>query len=374
MLGDYSKALEYWTKSLRMAKKINDFVGQAYSLNNIATIYDTLGDYPHALEYYKKSGLLFKKIGNCEGQAGALNNAGYIYRVLGDNKRALEYYTKSLIMRREIGDRRGQSYSLSNIGCVFRKLGYYSKALKYYTDSLKIQVEIVDRLGQAYSLNNIGYVHRVFGDHTEAIECYNKSLKIREEIGDRRGKAYNLNNIGSIYVENGKLIEAEQYLTYAKKIAEEISDKELLRKIAISFGEFALKTRTEHKVYRLARNINSYAELALKIAKELKSKSGKAEALLLQARILSSARFQYKDKGEPKTIVNKFTETIRIFKKLNQQFELAQSYFYYGRFLNEINKKDARLYFQKATKIFRRIGARHWLKKIKKSRGKEKLY
>ena len=68
--GDIPKALEYWSKSLKIQQEIGDKSGVAVSLNNIGVIYKDQGDIPKALEYYSKSLKIHEEIGDKSGTSG----------------------------------------------------------------------------------------------------------------------------------------------------------------------------------------------------------------------------------------------------------------------------------------------------------------
>ncbi|MDP2808239.1 MAG: tetratricopeptide repeat protein, partial [bacterium] len=288
-----------------------------------------------------KSLKIREKIGDRRGQATSLNNIGAVHGRLGDYPQTLEYYAKSLKIYEEIGAREGQATSLNNIGVVQDTIGDYPKALEYYTKSWKIQEETGDRKGQATSLNNIGYVHDSLGDYPQALEYYAKSLKIREEIGDREGQTLSLNNIGRIHLDRGEYDEARLHFTQCEKIAREIGSKEILRRASISLGELEIGQDSEGCSRQRARE---YAGQALHLAQDLNSKSGKAEALLLQGRI---------EKDE-----DKFKEVLAIFKELKQPLETAKACYYYGQALGRLEKTE------EAREIFEKLGAKGWLAKI----------
>ena len=50
--GDYTRAIDYYTRSLKIKEEIGDKKGIATSLNNIGNIYVDQGDYAKALDYY----------------------------------------------------------------------------------------------------------------------------------------------------------------------------------------------------------------------------------------------------------------------------------------------------------------------------------
>jgi tetratricopeptide (TPR) repeat protein len=183
-------------------------------------------------------------------------------------------------------------------------------------------------------------------------------LKIREAIGDRQGQGINYNNIGRVYMELNDCGKARAYFLRAEKIARQIKEKEIRQRVAISLGEMELVTGWDEKARQKSM---IYADQALKLADEMKSKSGRAEALLLQARIFSV--YPPFIKGDRGDFNGKFLEAIRIFKELKQPFDLARAYFYRAQGLGF--SKEGIKDLQKAKQIFTNLGAKGWLAKVK---------
>ena len=221
-LGDYKKALDYHQKSLAIKREIGNPLGEANSLNNLGAIYQSLGDYFKAIDYYQKSLAIKREIGNRLGEANSLNSLGSAYGHLRDYKNAIDYHQKSLAIQREIGDRKGEANSLNNLGSAYQSLGDYFKAIDYYQKSLAIQREIGNPLGEANSLNNIGIAYGNLGDYFKAIDYYQKSLAIKREIGHRLGEANSLGNLGNAYYYMGDYKKAIDYHQQSIAIAREI--------------------------------------------------------------------------------------------------------------------------------------------------------
>jgi adenylate cyclase len=227
MRGDYPKALDYFTQSLKIKEQIGDQMGIAASLNNIGLIYVNQGDYPKALDYYSRSLKIEEQIGNQKGISLSLNNIGIIYNNQGDYPKALDYYTQSLKIKEQIGDQKGVAASLNNIGLIYQYQGNYPKALDYYTQSLKIKEQIGDQLGIAPSLHNIGIVYQNQGDYPKALDYFTQSLKIKEQIGDQKGIAQSLNNIGIVYQKQGDYSQALDYCQRSYELALAVGALEL---------------------------------------------------------------------------------------------------------------------------------------------------
>ena len=220
--SDYTKALDYYQRSLKIQEEIGDKKASASTINNIGIIYKQQGDYPKALEYYQRSLKINEEIGDKKGSALTINNIGIIYKQQGDFPKALEYYQRSLKINEEIGDKKGIAYAIGNIGFVCKIQGNYPKALEYCKKALTISQEIGDKKASASNIHNIGLIYHDQGDFPKALEYYQRSLKMEEEIGDKKGIASTINNIGIIYKQQGDYPKALKYCNKGLKISQEI--------------------------------------------------------------------------------------------------------------------------------------------------------
>ena len=227
--ANYTQAVNYYERSLKIREEIGDKKGIAASLFNIGNIYLRQSNFPQALEYNQRSLIIEEEIGNKEGIANSLGNIGYIYSLQGNYTKALDYLLRSLKTREEIGDKIEITNSLGNIGFHYKEQGNYPKALEYYKRDLKIQEEIGYKKGTGNSLNNIGEIFYEQGNYPKALDYLLRGLKIQEEIGDKHGIAVSLANIGhnynAQYKYNQAIVECNKGLTLSKEM-ESINQQE----------------------------------------------------------------------------------------------------------------------------------------------------
>ena len=249
--GDKAKAIDYYTRSLKIKEEIGDKKGISASLHNIGIIYKYQGDYAKAIDYFTRSLKIEKEIGDKSGISASLNSIGVIYRDQGNNAKAIEYCTISLKISEELGDKRRMAHALNSIGIIYYNQGDYAKATDYYTKSLKIKEEIGNKYDIAISLVAIGHICSNQGDYAKAIEYYTRSLKIKEEIGDKEGISLSLYSIGIIYENQGDYDKAMDYYTRSLKIEKEIGDKSgisaSLNSIGIIYQEQGKYTKAQEK-------------------------------------------------------------------------------------------------------------------------------
>ncbi len=158
------------------------------SLNNIGVIYSTKGDMDKALDYYTKSLKLEEENRNKEGISVSLSNIGMIHKKRGDMNKALEYYNKSLKICEEIGDEKEIAHSLNYIGNVFFTQKNYIKSLEYATKSMTVSQKLgfpENIRGAAILLNKI---YRAMGNYKLALQNYELYIQMRDSISNQDNK------------------------------------------------------------------------------------------------------------------------------------------------------------------------------------------
>jgi len=224
-LGQYDKAIEFYTQALAIAQEIGDRNGEGIRLGNLGIAYDSLGQYDSAIEYSTQALAIAQEIGDRKGEGNHLGNLGNAYLRLGQYDSAIEYSTQALAIAREIGDRKGEGNQLGNLGNAYLSLGQYDRAIEFYTQALAISQEIGDRNGEGRHLGNLGIAYRNLGQYDRAIKFYTQALAIAQEIGDRNGEGNHLGHLGIAYDSLGQYDRAIEFYTQGLAISQEIGDR-----------------------------------------------------------------------------------------------------------------------------------------------------
>jgi signal transduction histidine kinase len=162
---------------------------RATSTRYVGIVYQNIGLYSTAVDYFFKSLELAREIGDKKELSRAYNNLGIVQRRQGNLNEATEYYTQALIVTEEIGDLMGMAYAYNNLGVVLRLKGEYSNAIDLFSKSIDIRQKLGDRKGVSHVSNNIGNLYRILGEYDKAFQYYNRSLRIERELNDRNGIA-----------------------------------------------------------------------------------------------------------------------------------------------------------------------------------------
>jgi len=238
VLGDNSKAKNYYFKSLKIAERIDYKEGIANCFNSIAAVYNRLSDNELALEFYLKSMTIYEEIGNKRGVGRVLNNIGaFYYQVFSNYEKALEYYLKAMNINKEVGNKLAATINLSNIGEVYVRLNNYEKGLQYSLESLRMSEEIDNKRGIVLSLTSIGDIYFHWEDNDRALETFIKALDISKEVGDKYLISSCLINIEKAFRAKGDYTRIIKYLEESLELAKEIGEKDLFKDIYESFSE-----------------------------------------------------------------------------------------------------------------------------------------
>ena len=221
-LDDKEAALEYYFKSLKLLRVLNDKENTAYLLLNIGSIYDDFGDLIKSLEYYDKALTTFIEIDNKLGIATAYNNLGAIYADLSDNTTAMSYYRKALRIYQNSLDEYNLAITYGNIGNVLFTEKKITEALSNYQKSLELSKKNKNYDGIGTNLSQKANCYFELKDYDSSLKLNLEALQIRDSINSKRGVAYTYVSLSKLYYETGKTRLAMSYgekaLIRAKKL------------------------------------------------------------------------------------------------------------------------------------------------------------
>ncbi|NSW46610.1 MAG: tetratricopeptide repeat protein [Bacteroidales bacterium] len=152
-IGDYyentnpDSAFFYYNKSLIHAVKNRLKKQEATSLLYIGFVFEDIGNFEKAIAYYSTALKKYEKINDQIGLSRCYNNLGIVYSYLGYNKVAMSYFNIALQLFKKQKDINGISNCLTNIGLIYSDEGNYENALKYLETSLSLFKEMKDQVG-----------------------------------------------------------------------------------------------------------------------------------------------------------------------------------------------------------------------------------
>ncbi len=342
-IGNYDKALNFYMRSLKISKKIDDKNGIAGKLSNIGIIHMDLGNYHEALDFHKQSLEIGKEISNKHRVGLSLNDIGVVYDEIEEEDKALEFYNQALTINKEVGNKALMAVNLHNIGTIHFKFGNYDMALDFYNQSLKINREIGSKRGIALDVITIGEIYGDYGNYKVALNYQKEAEKIMRKSEMKLWLVYCLNSKGILYKELKNFPEASKNLEEALNISKKLNLKSemcetlsLLAQVNFAMGE-----------EKLSKNC---LEKGLRIAKKCKSKTSIRTLISTYVKFHLYTHNYTKAKETSKKLLDLFTIT----KCKNSSY--AEALYFMGKSLYELGEKNkAKEYFSQSLSLAKKM-------------------
>jgi CHAT domain-containing protein/tetratricopeptide (TPR) repeat protein len=308
------QALEKWKQALPLWQEVGEKKWEAFTLNNIGKVYNSLGDKQQALNYYNQSLPLLRQVGDKAWEAITLNNIGSVYSDLGEKQQALNYYNQSLPLSRQVGDKARVAATLTGIGAVYSDLGEKQQALNFYNQSLLLSQEVGNKAGEASILTNIGKVYSDLGDKQQALNFYNQSLPLLRQVGNKADEARTLRGIGRVYSGLGDKQQALNFYNQSLLLSRQVGNKK--QEAATLTGIGAVYSDLGDKQQAL----NLYNQL-LPLWRQMGSKAGEAASLTSIGKV-------YSDLGDKQQALNYYNQSLPLWRQMGNKSGEAQTLYY----------------------------------------------
>jgi len=226
--GNYGKAIENYSRGIKIAETNNLTRQKINLLSNIAGIYLFQSNYSKAIALYDSIEKVNRTLKDNKIEVAANNGMAYAYLGMAEYAKALSYYFKTLKINELENDQMGIAYTFLNIGNVYFYENKDDLAIEFYDKSLKIYTTFDEQNNIANVLSNIGAIHRRHNRLREAIDCFQKALQIQRTRNDRISESITLALVAEIYLENTKYSDALDYYQKSLTISEEYKDQEMI--------------------------------------------------------------------------------------------------------------------------------------------------
>lgn len=241
----------------------------------IGGFYLERGDSDLALKHAKESSKAFMRIRDKEiFDLYAL--FGSIYRNMGEFDKSMEYFEKSLGFAGKNNDDHGKAVAYANIGTVYSSEGDKTKALEIYLDSLKFFEKHNYTKNIATSCVNIAFVYSNLNDHNKAYDFIKKAIELYKEIG------------ATYYI-------TKAYVAYA----------------GIYLDDPANEGNLDTVLQCLSKSLETYEKI------------GHVRG---EASVYSKIGNYYELQKDYKSAVDKYEQSIAIYKTLNEKSEMGDLY------------------------------------------------
>ena len=234
--GDYTKAIEYFTKCAEIEKSVlgDSHIFYGNTLKAIALYNYYLGDYDSAILFCRDAlNILEKTLGKEHPDyAESLSSLALYNSLLGNYAEAIRLGIEALRIRGEVLGKEHPDYaeSLNNLAVSNSSLGNYVEAIRLATEAVRIQEVMLGKEHPDYatSLSNLANYYSSLGNYAESIRLGTEAVQIREKALGKEHPDYakSLNNLANYNSYLGNYVEAVRLAREALRIQEKALGKE----------------------------------------------------------------------------------------------------------------------------------------------------
>jgi tetratricopeptide (TPR) repeat protein len=308
MRPDYTKAIAYSLKGLKIAEEINDYNIKNKLLPNIGSYYHILKDTANHRKYRQLwlELCIHQKIK--KDISTVYLTWGNDFTVEGDMNKCIEYWQQALKINDEIGDHSNPDV-LGNLAQAYLNIHNGAAGRQYYSRLITQSQANKDTLWTGKAMLGLGRAYSEENDHYKEIEMNTIALKVFQQIDDKYWIAATLNAIANTYLAIDIYDKAMDYQLRALKVSEVVNDTYIFPAVLNDLTLIYEKTGDYEKAL-------AYLLLA-------KDRLEKNDNKLFLADALSNIGTIYRDKGDNAKAMEFHQKTLHIYQDLNSKDGLA---------------------------------------------------
>ena len=241
--SNYTKALEYYFKSLKINEEHNFKVGIGSNYNNIGMIFLLFQNYEKSKLYLKKAVEYSESVHDTIVMATNYSNLANIHFLTNDKNKGREYQYRANLIINKIKDERVKYQILNGFAYNYLFMEEYDKALEILFNSLEFFKKINNKIEMARSFTYLGEAFLLISKDSfnikkdyKYLQTYNKNgilqksidyalsgLSLAQEVNVENEKLKIYQNLASAYKEMNKWKESNSYMEKAMLLKDSIN-------------------------------------------------------------------------------------------------------------------------------------------------------
>ncbi|WP_428654966.1 tetratricopeptide repeat-containing sensor histidine kinase [Runella sp.] len=266
--SNYPEANRYYFEALKIGQTLKDKHLTALGYDNISQIYLVQKNYSKALDYALRS-LKLRQQQNDTPERNAAREVGNslvgianIYTQMGQGNKAKAYYLKAISNHTQVGNKEGLANTYSKLSILFGK--NYPRKIEYALKSKQLWDEINPMNSEAIiNIGNLGiaYLDRVRydslhlpkagqsfsapqrADLIQAEKYLQEAIRLSTQKGERDPKSYYTGVLAELQALKGDYKNAYQNFRYYQEIQDSLYSQESKNKIAAEEGKHEIELR-----------------------------------------------------------------------------------------------------------------------------------
>jgi tetratricopeptide (TPR) repeat protein len=228
---DYTQTGVYCQQALELARRMDDPITLAHTLNRLGNWHVNIEQPHEALRYHREALTLFEQVRDPDGIAGTYDMLGMTHALEGDLLQASSCYQQAIALFRELDDRQGLISSQSTLmlmGGIYETPTMVpapislAECLHIGQQALTLAREIGQRPAEIYALCSLGQYLGPRGEYARALKLAQEGLTLAEQIEHHEWMTYGHWEQGALYLDLLALPEALTSLEHALALAQEV--------------------------------------------------------------------------------------------------------------------------------------------------------
>jgi len=316
--GKYIESLDDNLKAIKLAEEVHNVQLAIDIKSNVGYLYNVIGDYKKAIPYYTEALNQSKQIGYKPGIASSYNAMGKTYKTEGNYPEALSAYQQGLVYDLQSNRPEAIAIAYGNIGDVYERMADYPNAfsnINRYLNFYRPRQKVEDRLSWGEWLLARAFLH---SGNADSGYYYGKHcLQLAHQAKYRQYLKEMTQVIAESAEKLNKYDTAYKYLLLSTHYKDSLNGVEITRKTAMLQANFDLDKKQAEIELQKAENRKEKAFLVMVLG-------GLASAVVLAVILFRNNRQKQKAnvllQKQKKEIDNKARELSV------QKDELQQSY------------------------------------------------
>ncbi len=325
-LGNYDSAILSHTQSIEKSKLADNASREAYSWSKLADLYSLVGQKSKSLAAYDSSSAAYLRAEDSVGLVNNLLSVGDVYKTDKQYQKAVEYFKQALNINLKTGTK-------SSIIDAYYKIGdaaYYFDTLasrKNYLAAYDLAKRIDDKSNLLYTALNLGILASRTYDYPTADKFFDEGLQLCIEQNSKSDEAYTYEAIAYGKVQRLEFDKALKNFNRALTLYDSLGEKSKLPNLYSQLGN-TLQAKGD-----FAKSIEQY-EKAKEVAYSIKNMAALGS-------VFQYLSFAYIISGDTKKALETADSSLSIYRDLNNNYQMANSYLSLGNAYNGTDNQKA---------------------------------
>lgn len=258
MQSDYSKALDFYFKALKLAVIKDDTTRMGDLYNNMGLVNYKTGNYKDALDDFLKAVKVYLTINDVRNHASTLNNIGLMYSDINNFDMAFSYFIQAYQGFQKKNDTIGIAAAYSNLGTLYVKKNIPDSSFYYFDKAIDLESRTQNKFGLSSTLEESAHAFVHVSNYKKALENYEQSALLAKSINYPYQQATANLGLSKLFLITGPVENAMKYALDAMQIANQIANNKLKYEAHEVLSNIYEKTGDYHKAlenFRISTNI-----------------------------------------------------------------------------------------------------------------------